>query len=57
MRIWISENGDEVRCDVEKYNQRGFTGGKYLCIVEYTGQWGRISNEKLTDITWSMMRD
>jgi hypothetical protein len=40
IRIWISENGDEVRGDVEKYNQRGFTGGKYLCIVEYDGSVG-----------------
>lgn len=36
-KIWFSEKGDEVRADVEKYNQCNFTGDKYLCIIEYGG--------------------
>lgn len=36
-KIWISENGDEVKGDVAKYNQSGFTSDKYLCVVEYGG--------------------
>ena len=29
--------GEEVRADVEKYNKCGFSGDKYLCVIEYGG--------------------
>lgn len=36
-KIWVSEKGEEVRADVEKYNKCGFSGDKYLCVIEYGG--------------------
>ena len=40
-KIWTSEDGSEIRRDVEKYNNCAFEGNKYLCIVELNG--GNIS--------------
>ena len=36
-KIWMSEDGKEVRHDVEKYNSCEFDGDKYLCLVEISG--------------------
>lgn len=36
-KIWTSEDGCEVRHDVEKYNNCAFEGSKYLCIIELAG--------------------
>ena len=36
-KIWLSEDGNEIRSDVLKLKNCGFGGGKYLSIVELFG--------------------
>lgn len=36
-KIWTSEDGYEIRKDVEKYNRLNFDCRKYIFVVEYAG--------------------
>jgi len=60
-KIWFSENGNEVRSDIDKYLNCSFTGNKYLFIVEYAGPESDITNnrnyllEKNPEIDFLMM--